>query len=310
MATDWLKAAQRATTPEARRKFMRRHREQGLRITIRECRNCPLNKTRKNAVPWSGKAPKPIVLIGEGPGANEDKQGKPFVGQAGKKLDQMIVAAGYQRDDAIVMNIVCCRPPKNRDPKPEEVAACRPNYVAQLANSGAWTAMLMGNSALKQMRPGTSISEMRGKPFWENGRIWVPTYHPAYVLRNRDAMLETSKDLRLAFDIAYGKAWVPPPVNKALVSTEPDRDLIASELAGQGWTMVYSSRLEDEVIVLQDEHVLLGTKHKKAIAERELIAYTVEEMVRLGEFAAGKRLPTSQLRAVHYLKSLDATVVA
>ena len=306
--TDWLKAAQRATSPEAKRKFMRRHREQGLRITIQKCRNCPLNRTRKNAVPWYGKAPKPIVLIGEAPGAAEDKQGEPFVGQAGKMLNKLI--SPYDRSDAIIMNVVCCRPPKNRNPTKSEVEACRPNYVAQLANSGAWTVVLLGNSALKVRRPGTRISEMRGKPFWEDGRIWVPTYHPAYVLRNRDAMLETGKDLRLAFDIAYGKAWVPPPVNKALINTEPDRDLIATELAGQGWTLVYSPRLEDEVLVMQDAHVLLKKKHRKAIEERELIAYTVEEMVRLGEFAAGKRLPTSQLRAVHYLKSLDATVVA
>ena len=302
--TNWIKAAKNATTPEARRKFMRRHREQGLRITIQECRNCPLNRTRKNAVPWSGTAPKPIVLIGEAPGALEDKQGVPFVGQSGKKLDKMIEAAGYDRTDAIVMNIVCCRPPKNRDPKREEVAACRPNYVGQLANSGAWTGVLMGNSALKQMRPGTAISKMRGKPFWEEGRIWVPTYHPAYVLRNRDAMLETIVDLRLAFDIAYGKAWVPPPVNKALVGTEPDRASIGSDLTSQGWTRVYSPRLEVEVVVKEHDDVKLPKR------EREYVTYTVQEMVRLGEFAAGNRLTRDQLRAVHYVKSIGGTVVA
>ncbi len=302
MATDWLKAAQHATTPEAKRKFMRRHREQGLRVTIQKCRNCPLNRTRKNAVPWYGKAPKPIVLIGEAPGAAEDKQGEPFVGQAGKMLNKLM--SPYDRSDSIIMNVICCRPPKNRNPTKDEVEACRPNYVAQLANSGAWVVVLLGNSALKVRRPGTRISEMRGKPFWEDGRVWVPTYHPAYVLRNRDAILETSKDLRLAFDIAYGKAWQPPPVTKALVGTEPDRASIASDLAKKGWTRVYSPRLEAEVIVRDDD----GVKLPKA--QHKLISYTVEEMIRLGEFAAGKRLPTSQLRAVHYLKSLDATVVA
>jgi len=304
VATDWLKAAQNATTPEARRKFMRRHREQGLQITIQTCRNCALNRSRKNAVPWQGKAPKPIAIIGEAPGANEDKQGIPFVGQAGKMLDKLIGTSGYERADAIVMNIICCRPPKNRTPTREEVEACRPNYVAQLANSGAWTVLLLGNSALKQRRPGTNISQMRGKPFWEEGRIWVPTYHPAYVLRNRDAMLDTGKDIRLAFDIAYGKAWEPPPVNKSLVGTEPDRVSIASDLTSQGWTRVFSPRLEDEVVVMEHD----GVKLPKA--ERELIAYTVEEMVRLGEFAAGKQLPQTQLRAVHYVKSIGGTVVA
>ena len=298
--TDWLKAAQRATTPESRRKFMRRHREDGLRSTIQSCRNCPLNRSRKNAVPWSGKAPKPIVIVGEAPGANEDKQGEPFVGQAGNMLDKLM--SPYERSDAIVMNIVCCRPPKNRTPTKDEVEACRPNYVAQLANSGAWTVILLGNSALKQRRPGTRISEMRGKPFWEEGRIWVPTYHPAYVLRNRDAILETSKDLQLAFDIAYGKAWEPPPINKALVG-ELDRASIASDLASSEWTRVYSPRLEAEVIVKVHGDVILPK------AERELIAYTVEEMVRLGEFAAGKRLTRDQLRAVHYVKSIGGTVV-
>lgn len=299
--TDWLKAAQRATTPESKRKFMRRHREEGLRHTIQSCRDCPLNRGRKNAVPWSGKAPKPIVIIGEAPGANEDKQGEPFVGQAGNMLDKMM--SPYERSDAIIMNIVCCRPPKNRTPTKDEVAACHPNYVAQLANSGAWTVVLLGNSALKQRRPGTRISEMRGKPFWEDGRIWVPTYHPAYVLRNRDAMLETSKDLRLAFDIAYGKAWEPPPVNKALVGTDIDRELVASDLASSEWTRVYSPRLEAEIVVKAHRDVILPR------AERELVVYTVEEMVRLGEFAAGNRLQIDQLRAVHYVKSIGGTVV-
>jgi len=309
MATNWLKAAQRATTPEARRKFMRRHREQGLRTTIRQCRNCPLNRGRKNAVPWQGKAPKPIAIIGEAPGAMEDKEGIPFVGQAGKMLDKLIATSGYERSDAIVMNIICCRPPKNRTPTREEVEACQPNYVAQLANSGAWTVILLGNSALKVRRPGTRISEMRGKPFWEDGRIWVPTYHPAYVLRNRDAMLETGKDVRLAFDIAYGKAWKPPEITKNLVGPlanvllKPDPDAIRDDLQGQGWSRIYSSRLEDIVVVVNDSSVVLPK------AERDFITYTVEEMVRLGEFAAGERLPQTQLRAVHYLKSIGATVV-
>ena len=144
---------------------------------------------------------------------------------------------------------------------------------------------------------------MRGKPFWEDGRIWVPTYHPAYVLRNRDAIAETSKDLRLAFDIAYGRAWIPPPVNKALVGTEPDRASIASDLASKDWTRVYSPRLETEVVVKAHVDVKLPK------AERDFIAYTVQEMVRLGEFAAGNKLQIDQLRAVHYVKSIGGTVV-
>ena len=306
--TDWLKAAQRATTPEHKRKFMRRHREQALRDSIRSCRNCPLNRGRKNAVPWDGDAPKPIAIVGEAPGANEDKQGIPFVGRAGNMLEKLM--SPYVRADAIIMNIVCCRPPKNRTPTKDEVEACRPNYVAQLAASGAWTVVLLGNSALKSRRPGTRISEMRGKPFWEEGRIWVPTYHPAYVLRNRDAIAETSKDLRLAFDIAYGKAWIPPEITKSLVGPlagaliDPDPAAIRSDLAGQGWSRIYSPRLEDIVVVVNSSDVVLPK------AEREFVTYTVQEMVRLGEFAAGNRLQKDQLRAVHYVKSIGGTVVA
>ena len=108
----------------------------------------------------------------------EDKTGTPFVGKSGRLLDRMIEATNNKRSDTVVLNTVACRPPNNRKPSKDEITECRPLYEKQLDFTGAWVVLLLGASALHQIRPGLNISDVRGEPFWMAGRIYIPTYHP------------------------------------------------------------------------------------------------------------------------------------
>jgi len=300
--TDWAKSARLAKTPEQRVKFLRRSIGDHLRTTIRECRNCPLNRTRKNPVPFDGRPPKPIAIVGEAPGRNEDDEGVPFVGRSGSMLRQMMEANNYERKQAVVMNVICCRPPKNRTPRIEEIEACQPNYEAQLELSGAWVVLLMGQSALNRYRPEYKIGVARGKPFWMEGRIFVPTYHPAYVLRNRQSRGLTQADIGLAFDIAYGRKWWAPIQVEPLARDEMTQK-VTHQLDGQGWVIVKSERLQDEILIVKDDLVKVKAKH------RNLPRYTVEELVRLGELGRGAKMTEDNLRKVHLVKRLGGTIV-
>ena len=179
----WLKAAQRAMTPAARRKFTRKSRALKIRNEIAGCENCALHENRTNTVPFDNDSPRPLAFVGEAPGKNEDETGTPFVGRSGGLLDELIADAGHARTDVVVLNTLACRPPHNRKPKHKESAACRPNFHKQLDFTGAWVVVLLGASALNQIRPGTNITDSQGTPFWQEGRIYIPTFHPAYVLR-------------------------------------------------------------------------------------------------------------------------------
>ncbi len=299
--TDWLKAAKRAKTEASHAKFLRRHAEEYLRDTITSCRACPLHKTRKHAVPFDGSPPKPIAIVGEAPGAAEDKEGVPFVGRSGSMLRQMLEASGYERSQAVIMNVVACRPPKNRTPHVEEVEACSPHFDAQLELSGAWVVLLLGQSALSRIRPGVQIGHMRGKPFWQDGRIWIPTYHPAYVLRNRNSRGLVEHDIGLAFDIAYGRKWEEPFAIAPLSKTS-DKTL-AYSLQHQGYAVVDSKRLGDTVLIVKNGTIVPPAKHG------HLVRYTVEELVRIGELGGGATMTTETLQRIHEVKRLGGTVI-
>ena len=152
---------------------------------IADCPNCVLAKTRTRTVPGSGPATSAVMFVGEGPGQREDEQGLPFVGPAGKLLDELLGAAGWTRADVYVTNVVKCRPPGNRDPEPEEIAACAPYLEEQLAILDARLIVTLGRFSMARWFPGASISRIHGQPRTiEGGRIVVPMYHPAAALRN------------------------------------------------------------------------------------------------------------------------------
>ena len=152
------------------------------------CRECALHQTRKNVVFGVGNPQAEIMLVGEGPGANEDEQGLPFVGKSGQLLDHYLEAVDLSRDKNVyIANIVKCRPPQNRDPLPEESAACMPWLRQQFQLIRPKIVVCLGRVAAQRMLdPGFSISRDHGKFFDKQGTLFMATYHPAALLRYPD----------------------------------------------------------------------------------------------------------------------------
>jgi uracil-DNA glycosylase family 4 len=149
-----------------------------------------------NIVPGEGNATADVMIVGEAPGASEDKQGRPFVGRAGKLLDQLLEAAGLVRGDVYITNVVKARPPGNRDPKADEVAHYMPWLEQQLALIRPNVVIPVGRHALAHFAPGRKITEVHGKLIVERERRLVPWLHPAAALRNRDLRATLFEDAR------------------------------------------------------------------------------------------------------------------
>jgi len=177
----------------------RQHRLTVLADEVKGCTKCVLHEQRTQAVFARGNGSSKLAFVGEGPGADEDEQGFPFVGAAGQLLDRMIAAMGIERDDVYVCNIVKCRPPKNRTPEPEEMSSCMPYLTEQLSLIEPQVIVALGKTAVQGMF-GTAegITRIRGRWRLYQGRIAVmPTFHPAYLLRNPAAKREVWADLQL-----------------------------------------------------------------------------------------------------------------
>jgi uracil-DNA glycosylase family 4 len=170
---------------------------------VAACTKCVLCRTRTTTVFGEGTAAARLVFCGEGPGFDEDKSGRPFVGRAGELLSDMIVKGmKMRREDVFVLNAVKCRPPENRTPAPDEIAACKPFLDEQLAVIRPQVIVALGNPACQALLgtvPG--ITKIRGRVFEAYGAKVVPTYHPAYLLRNPESKRETWADLQLVMRI-------------------------------------------------------------------------------------------------------------
>lgn len=168
-----------------------------------QCTACVLAETRTQVVFGSGTARSGIVLIGEAPGANEDQQGLPFVGRSGQLLDRMLAEIGIARADLYICNVVKCRPPGNRDPRPEEAATCAPFLRAQLEALGPRVVCALGLHATRWLLPGKEpMAKLRGRVLDYRGISTVATYHPAAILRNPRLKGNALADLRHVREIA------------------------------------------------------------------------------------------------------------
>lgn len=155
-----------------------------IRKNLGPCQRCKLGATRKNLVFGVGNPHARLVFVGEGPGADEDTQGEPFVGDAGKMLNRIITAMGLKREDVYICNVVKCRPPQNRPPENDEVSACSPFLLRQLQSVRPEVIVALGTSAAQALlQTKTPISKMRGKFHDFHGMPLMPTYHPSYLLR-------------------------------------------------------------------------------------------------------------------------------
>ena len=161
------------------------------------CEKCPLCKTRKNVVPGEGNPAARLMFIGEGPGRDEDETGRPFVGASGQLLTQMIHAIGMERTEVYIANVVKCRPPANRNPEPEEAAACLDYLRAQFVLIRPKVVVLLGKVAARYiLGEEVSIGRVHGQVYERKGVRFIPTYHPSALLRDPSKKRDAWKDFK------------------------------------------------------------------------------------------------------------------
>jgi uracil-DNA glycosylase family 4 len=183
-----------------------------IQTDLGDCTRCKLHKGRNKIVFGDGNPKAELVFVGEGPGHDEDVQGLPFVGRAGKLLTQMIEAMGLRREDVYICNVVKCRPPENRAPEKEEVATCSPFLLRQIDAIAPKVIVCLGSVAAQTLlETNRGISQFRGQWLEFRGRKLLATYHPAYLLRNPSAKSEVWKDLQkvmtvLGLEVRKGKS--------------------------------------------------------------------------------------------------------
>lgn len=149
---------------------------------IANCERCILSQARKNTVPGEGPEDAEIMFIGEGPGFHEDQQGRPFVGSAGRFLEELLEDIGLRREEVYICNVIKCRPPGNRDPLPEEIEACKPYLDRQIELLSPRMIVTLGRFSMERYFPGAKISHIHGQPRKVGGIIYYPMYHPAAAL--------------------------------------------------------------------------------------------------------------------------------
>jgi DNA polymerase len=186
-----------------------------IRADLGECTRCKLSESRKSIVFGVGAEDAPLMFVGEAPGEQEDRRGEPFVGRAGELLDKMIEAMGWTRDSVYITNILLCRPPGNRNPQPDEVSSCLPFLKAKIESIAPRVIVALGRPAANTLL-GTDapISALRGKFHDRHGTKVMPTFHPAYLLREPDRKRDAWADLKLVIAELARLGIAPPNATK------------------------------------------------------------------------------------------------
>jgi DNA polymerase len=168
-----------------------------IRADLGDCQRCGLGKTRQCLVFGVGNPQARLLLVGEAPGREEDEKGEPFVGEAGRLLDRILFAMGLQRDEVYICNVLKCRPPGNRNPEPDEVSTCEPFLIRQLTAIRPQIIVALGLFAVQTLlQSKVPIGKVRGTWQQYQGIPLMPTYHPAYLLRNPNGKREVWADMK------------------------------------------------------------------------------------------------------------------
>ena len=176
--------------------WCRLHRLEKIAEDVRSCMDCELCETRTNAVPGKGNFTADVIFVGEAPGRNEDVNGEPFVGAAGKRLDEILENTGMSRNDVYITNIVKCRPPNNRPPTNAEEMACIDFINQEIETINPKIICIMGNTAYSTLLGGRRIIKKHSKVIEKNGKKFFITFHPAATIYNQKLIVELKKDFK------------------------------------------------------------------------------------------------------------------
>jgi len=169
-----------------------------IRRELGKCSRCKLHRTRRTLVFGEGNEKAKLMFVGEGPGYDEDVQGRPFVGKAGQLLTKIIQSINLQREEVYITNIIKCRPPQNRNPEPDEIECCKPFLLKQINTIQPQIICALGTFAAQSLlKTDTKISALRGRFYELEGIKVIPTYHPAYLLRNPERKREVWQDMKM-----------------------------------------------------------------------------------------------------------------
>ncbi|PIW33202.1 MAG: uracil-DNA glycosylase [Nitrosopumilales archaeon CG15_BIG_FIL_POST_REV_8_21_14_020_37_12] len=173
---------------------------EAIRQSVVECTNCDLCKTRTNAVPGKGNFQSDVIFVGEAPGRNEDQRGEPFVGIAGKRLEQALESAGINRDSVYITNVVKCRPPNNRVPSVAERDTCKEYLQKEISIIKPKVICVLGNTAFNSVLGGAEITKFRGKVVRKDNQIYFLTVHPAATIYNQELIGVLESDIAKLFE--------------------------------------------------------------------------------------------------------------
>ncbi len=203
--------------------------EEALNQVAREvsvCMKCELHHSRKNAVPGEGPLDADILFIGEGPGFHENEQGRPFVGAAGRFLEELLESIGMSREQVFITNVVKCRPPGNRDPRPDEIDTCTSNYLErQIQAINPKVIVTLGRFSMGKYLPNAKISDVHGKALKVKGRLVVPMYHPAAALHQGSLRPVVERDFARLPELIAKAAEAPEYVDQSSIDREEPKQL-------------------------------------------------------------------------------------
>jgi uracil-DNA glycosylase len=183
-----------------------------IRRELGDCRRCKLHRTRRTLVFGEGNEEAKLMFVGEGPGYDEDVQGRPFVGRAGQLLTKIIQSIHLQREEVYITNIIKCRPPQNRNPEPDEIECCHPFLLKQIRTIQPQIICALGTFAAQTLlKTDAKISALRGRFYDLAGMKVLPTYHPAYLLRNPERKREVWEDMKKVSEWMVGERKTAQP---------------------------------------------------------------------------------------------------
>lgn len=192
-----------------------------IAVEVNNCTKCDLHYSRKLGVPGEGPANAEIMFIGEGPGFHENEQGRPFVGAAGRFFEELLEQIGMKRDEVFIANVVKCRPPGNRDPLSDELAACDPYLERQIAAINPKVIVTLGRFSLAKFLPNAKIGQSHGQPVQVKGRLIIPMYHPAAALHQPSLKPIVEKDFGKLPELIT-KADAAPVVTEEINGKQPE----------------------------------------------------------------------------------------